>query len=200
MILVAFPPRPESFRASRTCAGIRSTSPTPPCTSAGSRAAPRAPIRSVATKCARSAGYSASRSRSRRLCSRPNADRRSRRPAKLVERAGERPSSAFSPTRACLRLRVGQQGARYASPAGLSRASEHPAYGALHRAVARSVQRFLEGPRPERPTPFRQPSARATPFRRSSARASDDRPLEQHRVHSVRAAGTFVGNPVDDDP
>ena len=42
-----------------------------------------------------------------------------------------------------LRLRAGQQGARHAGAAGLSRASQHPAHGALHRAVADAIQGFL---------------------------------------------------------
>ena len=42
-----------------------------------------------------------------------------------------------------LRLRPGQQGPRYPGAAGLSRPQEHPAHGALHRAVTRSVQGLL---------------------------------------------------------
>ena len=44
-----------------------------------------------------------------------------------------------------LRLRAGQQRARYAGAAGLSRPQEYPAYGALHGAFAGSVQEFLAG-------------------------------------------------------
>jgi hypothetical protein len=43
-----------------------------------------------------------------------------------------------------LRLRVGQQGARHAGAAGLSRAQKHPAYGALHRAIAVRFKDFWQ--------------------------------------------------------
>jgi integrase len=68
--------------------------------------------------------------------------------APLVERAGAaagfkfKAPPAHAPAR--LRLRSGQQGARYAGTAGLSRSSEYPAHGALHRVVAGSVQGLLE--------------------------------------------------------
>ena len=42
-----------------------------------------------------------------------------------------------------LRLRLGQQGTRHEGAAGLSRTQKHPAYGALHRAIAVAVQGFL---------------------------------------------------------
>src|SRR5262245_2144195 len=44
---------------------------------------------------------------------------------------------------ACLRLRPGQCRARYAGAASMARPQEHPAHGALHRAVARQVQELL---------------------------------------------------------
>jgi hypothetical protein len=44
---------------------------------------------------------------------------------------------------ACLWLRAGEQGARYARPASVPRTPEHPAHGALHRVVADAVQGFL---------------------------------------------------------
>src|SRR6202000_3444230 len=43
-----------------------------------------------------------------------------------------------------LRVRIGQQGSRHSRLAGLSGSSEYSAHGALHRAVARSLQGFLE--------------------------------------------------------
>src|SRR5262249_34776119 len=42
-----------------------------------------------------------------------------------------------------LRLRAGQQRARHEGTAGLPWTSQHPAYGALHRAIADAVQGFL---------------------------------------------------------
>jgi hypothetical protein len=50
-------------------------------------------------------------------------------------------SSAYATTR--LRLCSGQQGARYARPAGLSRSPKHPAYRPLYRAIAGSFQGLL---------------------------------------------------------
>jgi hypothetical protein len=44
-----------------------------------------------------------------------------------------------------IRVRAGFQGTRYPSPSGLPRAQEHPAHGAIYRAVADPVQGFLEG-------------------------------------------------------
>ena len=97
MILVAYR---HGLRASAnwsTFAGIRSTSTTPRCTSAGSSRARRRRIRSWATNYGRCAGCSASRSPSRRSCSRPSEARRSARAgfAKLVERAGEAAGLGF---------------------------------------------------------------------------------------------------------
>src|SRR5262249_53349412 len=42
-----------------------------------------------------------------------------------------------------LRLRPGQRRPRHTGAAGLARPQEHPAHGALHRAVAASVQGLL---------------------------------------------------------
>jgi len=63
--------------------------------------------------------------------------------ARLVERAGataqlgfQGPSQYASPR---LRLRPGQQGARYAGSPGLSRSPKHPAHRALYRVVARPI-------------------------------------------------------------
>ena len=69
--------------------------------------------------------------------------------AKLVARAGvpgqtELPG-ASTHAAARLRLRAGQQRARYQGAASVSRAQEYPAYGALHGAFAGSVQEFLAG-------------------------------------------------------
>jgi hypothetical protein len=50
-------------------------------------------------------------------------------------------SSAYATAR--LRLCSGQQGARYARPAGLSRSPKHPAYRPLYRAIAGSFQGLL---------------------------------------------------------
>src|SRR5262245_13651234 len=44
---------------------------------------------------------------------------------------------------AWLRLCPGKRWPRHAGATGLARAQEHPAHGALHRAVAASVQGFL---------------------------------------------------------
>ena len=67
--------------------------------------------------------------------------------ARMVERAGDRGQARVqgAPAHAAarLRLRAGQQGARYARAASLPRPSQHPAHGALHRAVADAVQGFL---------------------------------------------------------
>ena len=94
--------------------------------------------------------------------------------ARLVERAGEAAKLGFpspppyAPTR--LRLRAGEQGARYAGFAGVSRAQEHSAYGSIYRAVADAVQGFLEVERLARGEYFRRLS-----FRRSGR----DAPLER---------------------
>jgi integrase len=50
--------------------------------------------------------------------------------------------SAYAQTR--LRVRLGQQGARYEKPAGLSGAQEYSAHREIHRAVADPLQGFLE--------------------------------------------------------
>ena len=55
--------------------------------------------------------------------------------------AGLQGASAHAATR--LRLCAGQQGTRHAGAAGLPRPQEHSAHGALHRAVADTVQGFL---------------------------------------------------------
>ena len=68
--------------------------------------------------------------------------------ARLVKRAGEAAKlgfpcpSAYAQTR--LRVRLGQQGARYEKPAGLSGAQEYSAHREIHRAVADPLQGFLE--------------------------------------------------------
>jgi integrase len=66
--------------------------------------------------------------------------------ARMVERAGCRGQAGIqgapAHATACLRLRTGQQGARYPRLAGLPGPQEHSAHGALHRAVTRSVQGF----------------------------------------------------------
>jgi len=64
------------------------------------------------------------------------------------DREGRRGSEAFlqSPSThatARLRLRARQQGTRHAGAASLPWAPEHPAHGALHRAVAGKIQGFL---------------------------------------------------------
>ena len=67
--------------------------------------------------------------------------------ARMVERAGMEAQASVqgAPAHAAarLRLRAGEQGARHARAASLSRAPEHPAHGALHRVVADAVQGFL---------------------------------------------------------
>jgi integrase len=67
--------------------------------------------------------------------------------ARMVERAGEAAKLSFKAHPHMLRhacgFRARQQGARYPRLTGLSRAQEHPAYGALHRIVARSLQGLL---------------------------------------------------------
>jgi integrase len=72
--------------------------------------------------------------------------------ARLVERAGESAGLGFQGTpshaAARLRLRSGQQGARYAVATGLPRPQEHSAHRALHRTVTRSVQGLLALMRP----------------------------------------------------
>jgi len=59
--------------------------------------------------------------------------------ARLIERAGIAAKLGFKAhpqyAEACLRLRAGQQGPRYAGTAILPGPSQHPAHGALHRAV-----------------------------------------------------------------
>ena len=80
MILVAY----RHGLGAWTCAGTKSISPPPPCTSAGSSRAHLRPIRFSATNCGPYAGYSGSRNRSRHSCSRPNVARRSARRALLA--------------------------------------------------------------------------------------------------------------------
>ena len=74
--------------------------------------------------------------------------------ARMVERAGVEAKLGFpnSSSHATPRLWLcaGQQGPRYASVAGLPRPPQHPAHGALYRAVARPLQGFLAiGRRPD---------------------------------------------------
>ena len=66
---------------------IKSTCEPRPCTSAGSRKARPARIRSSVTNCARCGGSSASRSRNRRSCSRLSGVRRSPLPASPASNA-----------------------------------------------------------------------------------------------------------------
>ena len=71
----------------------------------------------------------------------------------LVKRAGRKPPSVSSPcTHAapCHRLSTGRRWARHESYSGLSRAQEHPAYGALYRAITNALQGFLAGLRTRR--------------------------------------------------
>ena len=109
----------------------------------------RAPIRSSGTNCGRCGGFSASRSPSRPSCSRRSAGAPFTTAgfARMVERAGDRGQAwlqgASAHAAARLRLRAGQQGPRHPRAAGLPRAQEHSAHGALHRAVADAVQGFL---------------------------------------------------------
>ena len=63
--------------------------------------------------------------------------------ARMVERAGVAAELGFKAASPCHGRRAGQQGARYAGPAGLPGPQEYSAHGALHRAVARSVQGLL---------------------------------------------------------
>jgi len=89
-----------------TCAGIRWSSPPPPCTSAGSSRAPQAPIRSLETNCGRCGGSSASRNPNRPSCSLRNAGRRLVRlasPAWSNGRAG-RPSWPSRRTLTCFAM------------------------------------------------------------------------------------------------
>ena len=150
MILVAYRHGLRASASWSTCAGTRSTSTRPRWRFAGSRAArpathpilgdelralrrlqreqePRSPF--VFTS-ERGSPFSTSR-----LCQARGARWRGRR-ARLP--------GAPAHAAARLRLRAGQQRARYQGAAGLPRAQEHPAYGALHGAFARSVQEFLE--------------------------------------------------------
>ena len=60
--------------------------------------------------------------------------------ARMVERAGVAAELGFKAASPCQGRRAGQQGARYVGPAGLPGPQEYSAHGALHRAVARSVQ------------------------------------------------------------
>ena len=101
--LGGLPPRPQGVRAGGPALGPDRLRHAPPCTSAGSSRAHPAPIRSSATNCGPCAGYSASRSRSRHSCSRPNAARRSPRRALPAWWSAlvRRPSWASRRTRTC---------------------------------------------------------------------------------------------------
>jgi integrase len=64
--------------------------------------------------------------------------------ARMLQRAGAEAKLAPTHATARLRLRLGEQGARYARVAGLSRPQEYPAHGPVHRTGADPVQRLLE--------------------------------------------------------
>jgi hypothetical protein len=91
-----------------TCAGLRWTSPPPPCTSAGSSRGRPAPIRSSGTNYAPYGGSSANRSPSRPLCSPPSAVRPSARQASHAWWNGQagRPSWVSRRTPICSGTRV----------------------------------------------------------------------------------------------
>ena len=206
MILVAYRHGLRASASWSTCAGTRSTSTGPRCMSAGSSRARPARIRSWATSCGRCASCSASRIRGRHSCSRRSADRPSRQP--------DLPSWSSAPARppgwlpgasahaaARLRLCAGEQGARYQVAAGLSRAQEHPAYGALHGAFARSVQGFLEeltcrAGRSARRHDKKSRSSNAR-WRQGSDASSSDEPRRFYSLAKLRRCGredTMTGN------
>ena len=108
MVLVAYR---HGLRAPNwwTCGGIRWSSKRRPCTSAGSRKAPLARIRSSGTSYAPCGGSSANRSPNRPSCSPRSGVRHSRRlasPAWSNARA-LKPSWASRPTRTCCRHACG---------------------------------------------------------------------------------------------
>jgi type 1 fimbriae regulatory protein FimB/type 1 fimbriae regulatory protein FimE len=75
--------------------------------------------------------------------------------ARMVERAGEGAGLGFKAHPHMLRHACGfalaNKGPRYPGLAGLLGPSEHPAHGALHRAVSPTVQRFLADVMPPGP-------------------------------------------------
>ena len=109
------------------------------------RKARLARIRFAAMNCGGCGDCSMSKSRSRPSCLPRSAAHRSARPAlRAWSSALAWPLTfGFKAASPCHGRRAGQQGARYVGPAGLPGPQEYSAHGALHRAVARSLQVFL---------------------------------------------------------
>jgi hypothetical protein len=120
----------------------------PPCTSAGSRKARPARIRSSGTNCAPYGGSSASGTRSRLSCSRragsavhhggvcPHG-----RTCRLRSEARVQSRPAYAEAR--MRLRPRQHRPRHQGTSSLPRAPQYPAHGALLRIGTDAVQGFL---------------------------------------------------------
>ena len=104
-----------------------------------------------ATNCGPCAGCNASRTQSRRSCSRPSAARRSPRrgSASSWSAPARRPGSASRSILTCCAMPAALRWPTTATipgAAGLSRPQEHPAHGALHRADRRLALRTFSAP------------------------------------------------------
>ena len=149
MILVAFRHGLARQRAGGPALGSDRLRPRCPARPQGQEGHAGHPSDHRATRCARCAGCSASRSRSRRSCSRPSAARPSPRQALpgMWSALARPPGSASRLTRTCCGTPAASRWPTRATIRGRCRptsATEHPAHGALHRAVAGSVQGLLE--------------------------------------------------------